>query len=672
MIYPLNQRELTIHLNNGNWYLRPIEGKKILGPVDYGWQRYNLYPDSFTFGEGLLAGSSIPGSRRLVFCAWSPQWEGFYVSSMGGAAYTFHGVGVNYVALRGQAATPSVLILNHKNGEILVRLEPVNCELLWAGYASPEGEKLAGFYALQQALFDRYAGEFTPGKVRVMAVGPAALYTDEGAIGSNPVRARKDQPAQFSPVVDWAGRGGLGSRLLQHHNIAGIVFGGDWEDPDLRDSAEIDSYFLEHFGKKTLQTDIAVTEKYRYVPEFETGGTFGVNMRELNERILSYNYRSIYASDADRLRQHEVFILKHYLAQFNEETIKTKSFQHCGEPCPVVCKKLYGRYKKDYEPYHALGPQVGVFDQRAAELLNDHVDMMGFDAIQTGGTLAWIMELVADGVIDPAEYGLPPASELRFTFTADPAVFDVVADSMQNANYAMAVVDAILFEPKAALFRRGIRAAAQVIDRKHAARGANSMDRAVFVAHGDEGHMVPNQYWVPGMLSSMPVMGKYYVYYGNDFVPPYELGRKNVERMTYELFSDNTGICRFHRKWSETITDEVLCAHYGLDVDYKAHQFALARQIAERELPKSLPWQSARIVDMVVGFLEQWQRDGLKNADLDAWLARFQADRREAARAWCAEVQRGIEDAFAAGPDAVPNMLTDGQKKRLDTIPPAA
>ena len=668
MTYPVTQRELTIHLNNSNWYLRPVEDPQILGPVDYGWQRYNLYPDSFTFGEGLLAGSSIPGSRRLVFCGWSPQWDGFYVSSMGGAAYTFHCVGVNYVALRGRAPTPSVLLLNHKHGEISVRLEPVNAELIWTRYASPEGEALTGFYALQQALYDRYAGEYEPGKVRILTVGPAALYTDEGAIGSNPVR-RKGQEISFSPVVDWAGRGGFGSRLLQFHQIAGIVMGGEWEDPDLRDSAEIDAYFLEHFGKKTLQTDIAVTEKYRYVPEFETGGTFGVNMRELNERILSYNYTSIYASDADRLRQHEDFILKHYLVQFNEETIKAKNFMHCGEPCPVVCKKLYGKYKKDYEPYHALGPQVGVFDQRAAELLNDHIDMMGFDAIQTGGTLAWIMELVAEGLIDPAEYGLPPAGEMDFHFTADAAQFDVVAGSLKNANYAMAVTDAILFEPRAAVFRRGIRAAAHALDRKHKIR---SVDRAVFVAHGDEGHMVPNQYWVPGMLSSMPVMGKYYVYYGNDFVPPYDLGRKNVERMTYELFSDNTGICRLHRKWSETITDEVLCAHYGLNVDYKAHQFELARQIAQRELPKSLPWQSARIVDMIVGFLEQWERDGLADPRLHEWLARFRADRPAAARDWCAEVQRGIEDAFAAGPDAVPNMLTEGQKKRLDTLPPAA
>jgi glyceraldehyde-3-phosphate dehydrogenase (ferredoxin) len=123
MAYSVFQRELTVHLNNGHYYIRPIEGTQVLGPVDYGWSRYNAYPDSFTFGEGLLAGSSIPGSRRLVFCAWSPQWEGFYISSIGGAAYTFHRLGVSYVALRGRCETPSVLLLNHKSGEILVRLE---------------------------------------------------------------------------------------------------------------------------------------------------------------------------------------------------------------------------------------------------------------------------------------------------------------------------------------------------------------------------------------------------------------------------------------------------------------------------------------------------------------------------------------------------------------------
>lgn len=659
MTYPIIQRELTIHLHNKNWYLRPIEDEeKILGPVDYGWHRYNLYPDSFTFGEGLLAGSSIPGSRRLVFCSWSSQWDGFFVSSMGGAAYTFHGVGVNYVALRGMAHEPSVVLLNHKAGEIQVRIEPVNAEPLWAGYASPDGRPLLGFFALQQALFDRYAGEYTKDNFRICAVGPAAKYTREGAIGSSPVRNR-----EFTAVVDWAGRGGLGSRLLQRHNIVGIVFGGEWDDPDLRDSKEIDSYFLEHFGKKTIQTDLAVTEKYRYVPEFETGGTFGVNMRDLNERILSFNYTSIYQPVESRLKQHENFILNHYLKQFNEETIKTKKFQHCGEPCPVVCKKMHGQYKKDYEPYHALGPQVGVFDQRAAELLNDFVDAMGFDSIQSGGTVAWIMELVHDGLIDPTEFGLPPLNEMRFGWADDPSRFDVVADSMKNAQYAMKVVQAILFEPKAEVFRKSIRVAAKEIDKKH---GIRSIDRAVFIGHGDEGCMVPNQYWVPGMLSPMPMIGKYFVHYGVEFMTPEKLGRKNVERMTYELFSENSGICRFHRKWSETITDEILRAHYaGFDVDYKEHQFRLAREIYEREAPKIVFWESRRVMDMVMGYLVQWESDGLSSPELMEWLGRFRADRTTALREYWNAVRNGINSAFKEGAGAIPDVLTPGQQKRL-------
>jgi len=139
MGYPVLQRELTVHLHNGNWYLRPIEDPRVLGPVDHGWYRYNAYPDSFTFGEGLLAGSSIPGSRRLVFASWSPQWDGFYISSMGGAAYSFHNLGVNYVALRGRCEEPSVVIMNHKQGEVSVRLEAINVESIWTRYASEDG-----------------------------------------------------------------------------------------------------------------------------------------------------------------------------------------------------------------------------------------------------------------------------------------------------------------------------------------------------------------------------------------------------------------------------------------------------------------------------------------------------------------------------------------------------
>ena len=324
---------------------------------------------------------------------------------------------------------------------------------------------------------------------------------------------------------------------------------------------------------------------------------------------------------------------------------------------------MYGKYKKDYEPYHVLGPQVGVFDQRAAELLNDYVDAMGFDSIQSGGTVAWIMELVRDGLIEPSTFGLPPGDELSFGWADDASQFDIAADSLKNAKYAMSVVHAILFEPKAEVFRKSIRVAAKEIDRLY---GIRSIDRAVFIGHGDEGCMVPNQYWVPGMLSPMPMMGKYFVYYGVDFQSPETLGRRNVERMTYELFNENSGICRFHRKWAETITDEILRAHYaGMDVDYKAHQFGLAREIYEREAPKIVFWESERVMDMVMGYLVQWESDGLRSPELMEWLGRFREDKHSATKAYWDAIYNGIKSAFKDGPNAIPDNPTPGQQKKL-------
>jgi glyceraldehyde-3-phosphate dehydrogenase (ferredoxin) len=188
----------------------------------------------------------------------------------------------------------------------------------------------------------------------------------------------------------------LGSRLLQYHRIAACIFGGDWEDPDLKDSKEIDGYFQQYYGDSMMRVDLGAAEKYRYVPGFMTGGTFGVNMHTADDKLFSFNYSSVYASDQARLEQHSHFILGHYLKQFNQEIIQPKNFAHCGEPCSIACKKYDREYKKDYEPYQALGPQCGVFDQRAAEQLNHFVDALGIDAIQMGGTVSWLMELIAE------------------------------------------------------------------------------------------------------------------------------------------------------------------------------------------------------------------------------------------------------------------------------------
>lgn len=670
MTYELGQRELAISLPSGEYQINPIlhrlNGVHIIGPVDYGWAKYSADPGPasavMTWGGGPLAGSRIPGTRRLVFCGYSPQWEGFYISSLGGAAYILHRVGVDFVTIQGQAPQDSVLILNHKNGEISVRLEALNPDPIWAGYADPEGNRLWGFYALQQYVFDRYAREYEGDWLRLFAVGPAARSTNQGIIGSNQIKK-----GRILPVEDWAGRGGLGSRLLQNHRLAACIFGGDWEDPDLKDSREIDSYFQQYYGESMMKVDLGATEKYRYAPGFMTGGTFGVNMHTGEDKLFSFNYASIYASDEQRLAQQQHFIAGHYLKQFNEEVIQPKNFAHCGEPCSVACKKYVGEYKKDYEPYHALGPQIGVFDQRAAEEINHFVDALGMDAIQFGGTLSWIMECIARGLLDPAAFGLPPASEMKFHFAFHPEEFDVVLDSRRNADYAQKIASMIVFDEAGAPFRQGMRHAARILDRQTPPERRPS-SLAVYTSHGQCGCMVPNQYWVPGMLAPMPMMGKYFVYYGVDYVPPRQLGRKCVERMVYELFSENSGVCRFHRKWVETIVDEIIEAHYKFPMNYKAHQFARARMIYLAEGSAATFWESERTVDILWQFLEKWERFGLKDESLHQWVQRFRMDKWAAARDYWNELRSGIAEAFEAGPDAIPDLSAPYQAARLDVM----
>jgi glyceraldehyde-3-phosphate dehydrogenase (ferredoxin) len=641
--------EFNVDLAIGEWGVAVPRDQSLIGPVQYGWDRFQKDPDSMTFGGGLLAGSPLPGTRRMIFCGYSPQWEDFYVSALGGAMYVFHRLGINYVWLRGQCPTDSILLLRLKDGQYSARLEPLEPDAIWQGYTDTSGRTWEGFYALQQYAFEKYRGEYNEDSFRILATGPGARHTKEGAIGSNQIRK-----GAVSVIDDWAGRGGLGSRLLQYHHVAAIVFGGDWQDPALKEAKELDEYFLKHFGKRAMAADMALSQKYRYVPEFETGGTFGVNMYTANDQLLSFNYRSIYAPDEARLKQHDDFILDHYLKQFNEEIIKPKSFDHCGEPCAVVCKKYNGEFKKDYEPYEALGPQCGVFDQRAAERLNKFADTMGLDSIQTGGTVAWIMELIATGLIPPADFGLPIEGPRFFdrtvqdnrVFVSRSEQFDIVNDSAYNTEYAIAIIKMILFSEAGAPFRLGLRAAAKWLDAKY---GIKSLDRAVYTAHGEAGCMVPNQYWTPGMFAPMPLMGKYFSYYENKFLPPRQLGRKNAERFVYELYSENSGSCRFHRKWVEDIIDEIILSHFDLHFDYWRDQFDLAKGIHEYQSARSVMWESERVVDIIHGFLEKWERSGLREPELLNWLDKFRADKWQAAREFWQEMYEGMNEAFVQG-----------------------
>lgn len=593
------------------------------GPVDLGLHLSGKH-QSLNIGTGLLAGSIFPGSNRLMFTGFSPCWGGFYISSMGGAGLVFDNLGINMVSIIGKAPSPSILYLNRTHGEeIEVDIVPVPIRKVWQ-------EGRGGIYSLMDHAYDRF-GERYETDPRILAVGPAAEATDFGAIASVPITK-----GDMGYVDTWAGRGGFGSKLFLEHGIAAVIYGGTFIDEDFRDRKVADLWFKERYDKKMMAKDMEATAKYRFEPNFETGGTFGVNFATLAGRMISFNYKSIYMDEAERLDIHEKFVLEHYLKQFNEETIKTKQQRTCGEPCVAVCKKMRGEYKKDYEPYQTMGPLSGVFDQRAAEKLNHHADMYGFDGISVGGVVSWMMECLAEGTLTPEELGVKDVPVFS------PEGFDVVADSMHNADLGVALLDSIVEKRGIVDLQEGARKFARRLSRE---KGKKVLDSFIYVPFARKGWMVPNQYWTAGALSPMAIMGKYYMYYGNDFYPPRELGRQNAKRLRGELLLDNLGICRFHRQWAEEMMPDVIESLFGLKEKFLQNNAITASRINSRN--SSQFWESERNLDFLYSFLKRKQVvENNDDPELIKWIEFFEKDKQEAALSFWSEIHKGILESL--------------------------
>jgi glyceraldehyde-3-phosphate dehydrogenase (ferredoxin) len=359
-----------------------------------------------------------------------------------------------------------------------------------------------------------------------------------------------------------------------------------------------------------------------------------VNFATLGGGMLSFNYRSIYMSEADRVALHKTLVVDHYLAQFNQETIAAKQQHNCGEPCAAVCKKMRDEFKKDYEPYETMGPQCGVFDQRAAERLVHHADALGFDGISVGGVLSWLMECLHEKTLAPSDLGV------EATPVFSPDAFRPVDDSAHNADLGIALLDAIV--SRRIDLAQGPRRRARRLAREH---GRAVIDAFVHTAFARKGWMVPNQYWTPGALAPMPIMGKYYMYYGQDFLAPRQLGRLNADRMVQELLLDNLGICRFHRGWAEEMGAEIVQALYGKGKEFVEKVKMTASRINSRN--SSVFWEAARNADLVYEFLKRKREVGhVQRPELDDWIGRFEKDRREAALDFWYEMHKGAHESL--------------------------
>lgn len=616
-------RVLILDAATGFYRMKRYPLGEFFGPVDLGLHLAGKY-NSLNIGVGILAGSIFPGSNRMIFTGFSPAWGGFYVSSMGGAGLVFDDLGISILCIKGKACNPSILVLNRQHGEeIEVELVPVNPRTIWQ-----EGE--TGVYSMLSYCHEHY-GHLYRNDPRILAVGPAAADTDMGGIVSVPIVNGK-----LSHTDTWAGRGGMGSKMLQQHGICAVVYGGTHIDEDFRDRKVADEWFEARYKQKLMAKDMEATKKYRFDPAFETGGTLGVNYASNAESLLAFNYRSIYWSEQQRKAFHQKHIKEHYLKQFNEETIATKQFSTCGEPCVAVCKKNNGKFKKDYEPYQTFGPLCGIFDQRAAEQVNRCADSLGFDAISAGGMVSWMFECLTDGSILPEELGIEQLPHW------DVEGFKTVEDSQHNADLACQILANCVGKQAKIDIGEGVRKYARRMGRK---KGIDLMRSLVINSFGRKGWMVPNQYWTPGVLSPMPAMGRYYNHYSQQYLSPRLLGKINVDRMKAELMLDNIGVCRFHRAWAEEMLPEIIQYIFGKGEELVLNIHITARRINCRNA--AVFWESDRNIDLVYNYLLRCKANsGTEDESLDYWIDRFAADKHVAAMDYWYEIRKGIDESL--------------------------
>jgi len=246
------------------------------------------------------------------------------------------------------------------------------------------------------------------------------------------------------------------------------------------------------------------------------------------------------------------------------------------------------------------------------------------------------MECLADDLLTPAELGIKEKPVFS------PKGFDVVADSMHNADIGMGLLDSIIEKRGIVDLQEGARKFARRLSRD---KGKGILDRFVYTAYGRKGWMVPNQYWTPGVLSPMAIMGKYYMYYGQEFLPPRTLGRINADRFRVELIMDNLGVCRFHRLWAEEMLPEIIGSLYGLKEEFLQNIAITASRINSRN--DSSFWESERNIDFVYAFLKRQQTiEDNNDEELSEWVQYFERDKKEAALSFWYDMHKGILESL--------------------------
>ena len=302
-------------------------------------------PLAFVFSP--LVGTPLTTSAKLAVVALSPL-TGLPSDALASSHFAIAGKGTGHdaIVVHGRCAAPSVLVVEGDE----VRLEPAG-DTWGRGAADTEEE-------LRARLGRAY---------RVAAIGPA---------GERLVRY-----ATISTDGRHAGRGGLGAvlgaKLLKAVAVRPVTKVRP-ADPDgvLRAAADLRTRSLG-----------PATAKYREL------GTLA--------NLLAFNALSTLPTRNFQASSHP------QAADLAAEDLgpERRVARASCAACTIGCAHFYaasggGKVRVEYESVFALGPLCGVTDPDAVLTASRRCDALGLDTISTGGTIAFAMECVEQGLLD--------------------------------------------------------------------------------------------------------------------------------------------------------------------------------------------------------------------------------------------------------------------------------
>ena len=304
---------------------------------------------------GVLMGTGGPCSGRFAAITKSPLTGIMVTSSCGGGfGLALKTAGWDGLLIKGKAASPLYLDISEAGVEFS------DAQDLW-GLEIP---------AVQNILDTK--------KKKSLAIGPA---------GENLVRY-----ANVASGHRFLGRGGLGA-VMGSKNLKAVRAEGGVFSIKPKNS--------ERFKKARSKAGRYIRQNRMTGDIYKKYGTSSNVRPSLEAGILPVNNFQTGRDEKAEKVTGEVIALDH------------DTRHHTCKPCTIQCGHK-GSFKSgelpvpEYETIGIMGTNLGIFDVNTIARFNQVCGSLGLDTISAGGTLAWVMEAAAKGIVKSnLEFGSP-------------------------------------------------------------------------------------------------------------------------------------------------------------------------------------------------------------------------------------------------------------------------